>query len=86
MDIKNYNVKEKFAKTSDTKKMRSTISDAKLEKYYSKFKEENRLTTRHGIVEFTVTKKYIDEFAKKIASKVKILDVGAGTGRYSIAL
>ena len=105
-----------------------------LEKYYNKFKEDHRLTTRHGIVEFTVSMKYIhecintllrenksanqtaddgtdcnadarnagenapentknpcdkssgknDKNAKK--SGIKILDIGAGTGRYSVAL
>ena len=62
-----------------------------LEKYYNKFKEDHRLTTRHGIVEFTVSMKYIHDCIEKIRnerknSEIKILDVGAGTGRYSIAL
>lgn len=99
-----------------------------LEKYYNKFKEDHRLTTRHGIVEFTVSMKYIHECinvllqenqpAKQKAddgaycasdtrngaenvlgdtknafddnkssnSDIRILDIGAGTGRYSVAL
>ncbi|MBQ4378925.1 MAG: class I SAM-dependent methyltransferase [Treponema sp.] len=72
-----------------------------LEKYYNKFKEDHRLTTRHGIVEFTVSMKYIHDFAEIVRtescfdstqqtnrdnSEIKILDVGAGTGRYSVAL
>ncbi len=104
-----------------------------LEKYYNKFKEDHRLTTRHGIVEFTVSMKYIHECinflmqdnqpkktsfddgtdcvsdARNVAenalgdtknacddkktsnksikkSDIKILDIGAGTGRYSVAL
>lgn len=56
-----------------------------LEAYYNKFNEEHRLTTRHGIVEFTVTLKYIHE-AIAGRSGLNILDVGAGTGRYSVAL
>lgn len=56
-----------------------------LETYYNKFNEEHRLTTRHGIVEFTVTLKYIHE-AIAGRSGLNILDVGAGTGRYSVAL
>jgi ubiquinone/menaquinone biosynthesis C-methylase UbiE len=56
-----------------------------LEQYYNKFNEEHRLSTRHGIVEFTTTLKYIHEC---IGDRVnlKILDLGAGTGRYSVAL
>ena len=56
-----------------------------LEKYYNKFNEDHRLTTRHGIVEFTTSMKYIHDFIPD-GEKLKILDVGAGTGRYSIAL
>lgn len=65
-----------------------------LEKYYNKFKEDHRLTTRHGTVEFTVSMKYIHDFLGKIENgdnlssrgEIKILDIGAGTGRYSVAL
>lgn len=56
-----------------------------LEKYYGKFKEDHRLTTRHGTVEFTTSMKYIHQ-ALEGRQNPKILDVGAGTGRYSIAL
>ena len=64
----------------------------KLEKYYNQFNEEHRLTTRHGIVEFTTTMKYILKYAallqenKATDNPLRILDVGAGTGRYSVAL
>lgn len=56
-----------------------------LEKYYNKFNEEKRLNSRHGQVEFLTSMKYIHKYleGKKDA---KILDVGAGTGRYSVAL
>nr|MCR5290293.1 methyltransferase domain-containing protein [Treponema sp.] len=56
-----------------------------LEKYYNKFNEEHRLTTRHGIVEYTTAMKYIHDFIPS-GTKVKIADIGAGTGRYSVAL
>lgn len=56
-----------------------------LEKYYSKFHEDHRLTTRHGIVEFTTSMHFIHKEIPE-GQKIKILDVGAGTGRYSIAL
>lgn len=54
-----------------------------LEDYYSKFKEENRLKTRHGQVEFLTALKYIKEFSH---SGGALLDLGAGTGSYSSAL
>ena len=56
-----------------------------LEKYYGKFCEEKRLASRHGQVEFTTTMKYIHDYLKDY-DKPSILEVGAGTGRYSCAL
>lgn len=56
-----------------------------LEKYYNKFNEEKRLNSRHGQVEFVLSMKYIHEFLEQM-EQPKILDVGAGTGRYSVAL
>ena len=56
-----------------------------IEKYYNKFNEEHRLTTRHGIVEFTVSMEHIQRIING-RSNLKILDVGAGTGRYSVEL
>ncbi|MBO4533486.1 MAG: class I SAM-dependent methyltransferase [Treponema sp.] len=69
-----------------------------LEKYYNKFHEEHRLTTRHGTVEFLTTLHYIEEVARTIPviasdsvaihtpESIKIADIGAGTGRYSVEL
>ena len=56
-----------------------------LEKYYGKFCEEKRLLSRHGQVEFTTTMKYIQNYLKDY-NNPKILEVGAGTGRYSCTL
>ena len=56
-----------------------------LEKYYNKFNEEKRLNSRHGQVEFTTSLKYIHAYWPD-DPHAKILDVGAGTGRYSVAL
>lgn len=53
-----------------------------LEKYYNKFNEDKRLLSRHGQVEFEVTKKYILNIIGK-RKKLNIVDIGAGTGRYS---
>lgn len=56
-----------------------------LENYYSNYDEEGRLLSRHGQVEYLTTMKYIHEIMGTVEKK-KILEVGAGTGRYSIAL
>lgn len=56
-----------------------------IEKYYNKFNEDKRLLSRHGQVEFSVTMKYINECINN-RKNLKILDIGAGTGRYSNAL
>lgn len=59
-----------------------------LEEYYNKFNEEKRLDSRHGQVEFITSMKYIHKYInmKNPKSDFKILDIGAGTGRYSVAL
>ncbi len=62
-----------------------------LEQYYNKFNEEKRLLSRHGQVEYTVTMKYIHKYLELLkqdtqSEHLSILDIGAGTGRYSVAL
>lgn len=62
-----------------------------LELYYNKFNEEKRLDSRHGQVEFVTSMKYIHKYlaeieADKPRAEIKILDVGAATGRYSVPL
>lgn len=53
-----------------------------LENYYSQGKENNRLTEdKAHMVEFLTTVRYIDKYIKK---KDRILDIGAGTGIYSL--
>ena len=54
-------------------------------KYYNKFCEDKRLNSRHGQVEFAVTMKWLLDYFKEYNIKT-VLDVGAGTGRYSFAL
>ncbi|SHH64510.1 class I SAM-dependent methyltransferase [Clostridium intestinale] len=56
-----------------------------LEKHYNKFCEDKRLTRKYAQVEFLTSMKYIHEYLGN-NKKAKILDVGAGTGRYSVAL
>lgn len=65
-----------------------------LEQYYNKFNEEKRLNSRHGQVEYRVTMKYVNEYLQRVMTErgysdrgeLKILDIGAGTGRYSVPL
>ena len=56
-----------------------------LNHYYENYDEEGRLLSRHGQVEYRTTRRYIDE-ALAANPDAKILEVGAGTGRYSVTL
>ncbi|MBE5882630.1 MAG: methyltransferase domain-containing protein [Lachnospiraceae bacterium] len=53
--------------------------------YYNKFNEDKRLLSRHGQVEYITSMKYIHKYLEGRENPC-ILDVGAGTGRYSVAL
>lgn len=57
----------------------------KLIEYYNKFNEDKRLLSRHGQVEYLTSMKYIHKYLEG-RNNPSILDVGAGTGRYSVAL
>ncbi len=63
-----------------------------IEQYYNKFNEEKRLDSRHGQIEFRISMDYIHEYLRQIETgdrtreSIKILDIGAGTGRYSVPL
>lgn len=54
-----------------------------LTKYYSNYDEEGRLLSKHGQVEYLTTMRYIGKY---LQPGMRILEVGAGTGRYSHAL
>ena len=54
-----------------------------IEKHYNKHPEDKRLLRRHGIVEFETTMHHLHRF---LQSGQFILDIGAGTGRYTSAL
>ena len=56
-----------------------------LEEYYKSYNEEGRLLSQHGQVEYLTTMKYIRECLSEIPEPT-ILEVGAGTGRYSVTL
>ena len=53
----------------------------KLEQYYNKFKEDHRLTTRHGMVEFTVSlNKILQVAGENNLAGCRLADIGAGSG------
>ena len=54
-----------------------------LNQFYATYDEEGRLLTRYGRVEFETTMRYIRRYLPQDA---RILEIGAGTGRYSHAL
>lgn len=54
-----------------------------IEAYYSRDNEDARLSSRNGSVEYLTTMRYIQRCVSPGAS---ILEVGAGTGRYSLSL
>ena len=56
------------------------MNEKNLIEYYNKFNEEKRLNTKHGRVEFLTAIKYIEKYLK---NNDKIIDIGAGTGKYS---
>lgn len=56
-----------------------------LEEYYNNYNEDGRLLSRHGQVEYLTTMKYIKECLEG-STNPNILEVGAGTGRYSVVL
>lgn len=54
-----------------------------VEAFYQRVNEEERLTDRPGYVEYATTMAYIHRYLKP---GMKIAEIGAGTGRYSLAL
>lgn len=54
-----------------------------LDQYYANYDEEGRLLTRYGRVEFETTMRYIRRYLRE---GMRVIEIGAGTGRYSHAL
>jgi SAM-dependent methyltransferase len=59
------------------------MNEKELIEYYNKHNEDKRLLTKHANIEFITALKYIHEYIKEGNT---ILDIGAGTGRYSKVL
>ena len=54
-----------------------------LTQYYGSYDEDNRLCSRHGMVEYLTTMRYIEKYLRP---GMRILEVGAATGQYSHTL
>lgn len=54
-----------------------------MEDYYASHNEDARLMSRRGMVEYLTTMRYIEKY---LTPGMRILEIGAGTGRYSHAL
>jgi len=54
-----------------------------LNEYYTGYDEDGRLRSKHGMVEYLTTMRYVEKYLRH---GMRILEIGAGTGRYSHAL
>ena len=54
-----------------------------LTQFYTNYDEEGRLLSRHGSVEYLTTMRYIEKYLRP---GMRVLEIGAATGRYSHAL
>ena len=54
-----------------------------LTKFYSNYDEDGRLLSKHGQVEFLTTMRYIEKYLRP---GMRVLEIGAATGRYSHTL
>lgn len=52
----------------------------RLTQYYGSYDEDGRLSSRHGAVEFLTTVRYVEKY---LQPGMRILEIGAGTGKYS---
>ncbi len=54
-----------------------------LTEFYSNYDEEGRLLSKHGQVEFLTTMRYVEKYLRP---GMRVLEIGAATGRYSHTL
>ena len=54
-----------------------------LRAFYEGCDEDGRLRSKHGQVEFLTTMRYVERY---LAPGGRVIEIGAGTGRYSHAL
>ena len=63
-------------------KKENTIIENSIVNFYNNYDEEGRLMRKSRMPEYLNTMKYIEKYLQKGA---KIIEIGAGTGRYSLA-
>lgn len=51
--------------------------------YYNQYDEDGRLRSRHGTVEYLTTMRYVEKYLKP---GMRVIEIGAATGRYSHTL
>lgn len=54
-----------------------------IEEFYKHYDEEGRLLKKNRLPEYLTTMRYIEKY---LTANSRILEIGAGTGRYSLAL
>jgi len=54
-----------------------------LTQYYGNYDEDIRLRCKHGTVEYLTTMRFVEKYLR---SGMRVLEIGAGTGRYSLSI
>ena len=54
-----------------------------LTEFYKEYDEDGRLQSKNGMVEYLTTMRYVEKYLKP---GMRVLEIGAATGRYSHAL
>ena len=70
-------------KLSKLFKKKITTTGNKIVDFYSNYNEDGRLMRKSRMPEYLNTMKYIEKY---LSPGAKIIEIGAGTGRYSVAL
>ena len=78
---KNTNVGESLRAFPSNKK--GELMKDYIKYYYENYNEDRRLTSKSHMPEYLTTMRYIEKY---LTPNSKILEIGAGTGRYSVSL
>lgn len=78
-----FDVNEIDKKIEESTKEKEKVVFTSISDFYNQYDEDSRLKRRNGQVEYLTTNKYIHQCLKK---GDKVIEIGAGTGAYSISL